>query len=307
MRLPPVVESLFRAIYKQLAAPGDSSTPTGLGLVSAAELLTVFEQTPSIQSLIIAQLCKQGDAGHERYERCILRLRELAEGSGDAAVLTYGEMLLLLIPDADQGSGRQEWRLLQNKGLYFDDTCAMLPLQLTGEVDTSYDAGISGACVHCERSVTKEIRRLRREKAALMSRLQHVLRGVDRRVECVEAHYADRIQSMEVQLSHHKAQLRSETRRVSELEHRILEGDAAHASVSAQQTSSIQMLTEQVQSLRSELAQVHESSVQKSYYVQMSAVNVALEEETAVLRQELVKLKVSNIAHVVCLSALVMK
>lgn len=130
--IPAVVESLFKALYKKLCCYQSDhrhSDAMQFGLVHCGDLFTILQHTPTIRTLLVSNL------GTARYRSCLAQLTRIARlhdiqvdcGEGDACAeaenfaagdagasssigeqgyLTYGEMLLLLIPDpvAPRGS-----------------------------------------------------------------------------------------------------------------------------------------------------------------------------------------------------------
>ena len=253
--IPPIVESLFHAIYKKLCNcdSGDSNnssnsssshvTDNHYGLVNVEDLYMVLVYTSSIKTLIILNI------GYERYNSCIEQLKKIAQNHdivlyserfenvenncvNNAALenipmkksdinhtmysvgkLSYGEMLLLLIPDntgggtTEGGNGvetvvsrsdrrQQECLDLQRKGFYQDNDFSMIPLQLNSNVirDENNENGdnfgvYSGACANCNSNVVKEMKRLRKERSVLLERVQYQCRHLDRRVEGVRECY----------------------------------------------------------------------------------------------------------------------
>jgi hypothetical protein len=126
--IPAVVESLFKALYKKLCCyqcDNRHSDAMHFGLVHCSDLYTILQHTPTIRSLMVSNL------GSQRYRACLAQLAAIARchdievdcGEGDACAdatradadmdvgfgengyLTYGEMLLLLIPDGPRRTG----------------------------------------------------------------------------------------------------------------------------------------------------------------------------------------------------------
>lgn len=238
--IPAVVESLFKALYKKLCSyQGDHrhSDTMQFGLVHCGDLYTILQHTPTIRTLLVSNL------GSRRYKACLAQLAQIARcndieidcGEGDACgmdlgvsndnstdaevnmcvgengYLTYGEMLLLLIPSVatdrrtgGPGFSHSELKELQRKKLYNDDLFSMIPLQIADARHPSNNSNSSSSVgrarvpdvsVESPREYNadwhgnKELSRLKRERAFLLERVQAQCRQFDRRAEGIRAHF----------------------------------------------------------------------------------------------------------------------
>lgn len=242
LKISPIVEALFKSIYKKLCQDNQLQEPVGTvgsgthndakakinveyGLVDICDLYMVLVCTPSIESLLITHM------GYDGYESCLQQLKALGASHGiqleklnssssdceDFEVdhfvgLTYGEMLLLLVPtahDISQHGGstydyRHTYAELAKKQYYLDDEFSMIPLQIdwTGGKDPEYRNECNsesnsmrngsmdrGTCANCDQLLRNETKRLKRERTFLLQRIQSQCRQLDRRVECVQDYF----------------------------------------------------------------------------------------------------------------------
>ena len=174
--------------------------------------------------------------------------------------LTWGEVLLLLVPapDEDDECDRSIFRptlspselsALRQAGLLGDFGWGPVPLDLTVLQAIAGDAvrkagvragaeagpGVSGfgsirSTVAARTDLSAEVRRLSSERATLQRRLQATSRQLERRAEAVYAHFADLLRQgaqAESRISRQAAELAASLRAA---ERRTLEAEAAHAA-----------------------------------------------------------------------------
>lgn len=84
-----------------------------------------------------------------------------------------------------------DWQQLEKKSLLFDELFSMIPLQITTAVSSSGAVEPLSAA-----SSTEETRRLRRERAFLLERIQNQCRLMESRCDAVKAHFQQELREV---------------------------------------------------------------------------------------------------------------
>jgi hypothetical protein len=271
--LRPEVESVLRMLFRQLDQDdrGVVSTTMLLRVLKAPELDEdgcAHDETSafvvdgdSVLSLIAAGLGPSG------MQNLVNGLRTLSNIDPDISerVVTWGEFLLLLLPDTavdlyrrriSEGDTQNRISLslrdvqeLRRLGVFNEEQWGMVPLNLGDVANTEkFDLDVLD-----RPSLRKEIRRLFQERSFLLRRLQDSERTMERRVEEAKAFFASEIRRFELAELRLNRLLRERTEQSEELQRKAVAQENHNHEMTTRFDSTVRTLREQIEQLSTQL------------------------------------------------------
>lgn len=312
--LRPEVEVVLRMLFRQL-------DPDDRGVVSTAMLLRVLEApklnkgdnecddtnlcvgaSDSVLSLIAGGL---GPTGMQNLVNGLKTLVKIDPDISDKEV-TWGEFLLLLLPDVAVDLCRhhvpeavtpngislslRDIQELRRLGVFNEEQWGMVPLNLgasTNSEKMDLDS-LDGT------SLRREIRRLCRERAFLLRRLQDTERSMERRAEEAKAFFASEIRRFELAELRLNRLLRERTEQSEDLQRKAVAQENHNHEVTTRFDSTIRTLREQIEQLSTQLRlkEAELATESDERFISERSKRERLEAENGFLRRDLSKTEI---------------
>lgn len=294
--LRPEAEALLRAIFHRLDGQSE-------GKVQVADLLSVIsgpseagDDGERAEESSLVAICRDAFTPAV-WEVVVASLRRLPQRSD----LTWGEMLLLLIPapaSANDATARadlttDDFEGLHAAGVWGDAEWGVVPLDMgSGEEAAAHLEAIRSGKITRD----SEVHRLTTERAFLLARIQSMARTLERRAEAAKSYFDGDLRRTKLREARHADAIKDLKSDSQGLTTRLQESEATHQEMKHLLEAEVSTLQEQVDALRVQhRTAASEELKQSELAVRTADVKInRLETEQNLLQKELSKRDIAN-------------